>query len=69
MAAGTKYNLTPEKEMQEFYRVESGIRKSGPWKLDISNLTAGSFLPVFTPVQADLVKRTLVPVRNAKVIA
>lgn len=68
MAAGTKYNLTPEKEMQEFYRVESGIRKSGPWKLDISNLTSGSFLPVFTPVQADLVKRTLVPVRNVKVI-
>ena len=68
MAAGTKYNLIPEKEVQEFYRVESGVRKSGPWKLDITNLVVGSFLPVFTPVQADLVKRTLVPVRNVKVV-
>jgi hypothetical protein len=50
MAAGTKYNLIPEKEVQEFYRVESGVRKSGPWKLDITNLVVGSFLPVFTPV-------------------
>lgn len=68
MAAGTKYNLNPEKEIQEFYRVESGVRKSGPWKLDITNLVVGSTLPVFTPVQADLVKRTLVPVRNVKVV-
>ena len=68
MAAGTHYKLTPEKEVQEFYRVESGVRKSGPWKLDIANLVVGSFLPVFTPVQADLVKRTIVPVRNVKVV-
>lgn len=68
MAAGTHYDVTPQYEPQEFYRVESGVRKSGPWKLDIANLVVGSFLPVFTPVQADLVKRTLVPVRNVKVV-
>lgn len=68
MAAGTKYNLTPEYKPEEFYRVETGVRKSGPWKLDITNLVIGSFLPVFTPVKADMVKRTLVPVRNVKVI-
>lgn len=68
MAAGTHYDLTPQYEPQEFYRVETGVRKSGPWKLDITNLTVGSFLPVFTPVQADLVKRTLVPVRNVRVV-
>ena len=49
MAAGTKYNLTPEYKPEEFYRVETGVRKSGPWKLDIANLVVGSVLPVFTP--------------------
>lgn len=68
MAAGTHYNLTPDYQPQEFYRVDTGKRKSGPWKLDITNLVVGSFLPVFTPVQADLVKRTIVPVRNVKVV-
>lgn len=68
MAAGTKYNLTSVYKPEEFYRVETGVRKSGPWKLDISNLVVGSTLPVFTPVQADLKARTIVPVRNLKVI-
>ncbi|QUT76862.1 Head fiber protein [Bacteroides salyersiae] len=68
MAAGTHYDLKPDYKLEEFYRVETGVRKSGPWKLDIANLTVGSFLPVFTPVQADLVKRTIVPVRNVKVV-
>ena len=68
MAAGTHYNLTPEYKPEEVYRVESGVRKSGPWKLDITNLVVGSTLPVFTPVQADLKKRTVVPVRNVKVV-
>ncbi|UVV76795.1 head fiber protein [Bacteroides fragilis] len=36
--------------------------------MDITNLVVGSVLPVFTPVQADLKKRTLVPVRNVKVV-
>lgn len=69
MVAGTHYDLKPDYKPEEFYRIETGVRKSGPWKLDITNLIVGSFLPVFTPVQADLVKRTLIPVRNVKVIA
>lgn len=68
MAAGTKYNLTPEYKPEEFYRVETGVRKSGPWRLDITNLVVGSVLPVFTPVQADYKKRTIVPVRNFRVV-
>lgn len=68
MAAGTHYDLKPDYRPEEFYRVDTGVRKSGPWKLDITNLVVGSFLPVFTPVEADLVKRTLVPVRNVKVV-
>ena len=68
MSAGTHYDLKPDYKPEEFYRVETGVRKSGPWKLDIANLVVGSFLPVFTPVQADSVKRTLIPVRNVKVV-
>lgn len=68
MAAGTKYDLTPEKETQEFYRVESGIRKSGAYKLAIANLLIGSYLPVFTPVEADTKTRMITPVRNVIVI-
>lgn len=68
MAAGTKYNLTPEYKPEELYRVETGVRKSGPWKLDTVNLVVGSVLPVFTPIQADLKKRTIVPVRNFRVV-
>lgn len=68
MAAGTKYNITPDYKPEEFYRVETGVRKSGPWRLDITNLVVGSILPVFTPVQADFKTRKIVPVRNMKVI-
>lgn len=68
MAAGTKYNLTPVYEPQEFYRVDTGKRKSGPWRLDTTNLVVGSFLPVFTPVQADLVRHVLTVVRNVRVV-
>lgn len=64
MAAGTKYNLNDVYKPQEFYRVESGVRKSGAWKLDVTNLVVGSVLPTFTPVCVDLQKRTVVPVRN-----
>lgn len=67
MTAGTKWNLKPQHKAEEFYRVESGVRKSGPWRLDTTNLVAGSTLPVFMPVQADIRKRTFVPVRNMEV--
>ncbi len=66
MSAGTKYNLTPDYKPEELYRVETGVRKSGPWKLDPTNLADGAILPVFTPVEADLKKRTIVPVRNVE---
>lgn len=68
MAAGTQYNLTPEYQPREFYRVETGVRKSGPWKLNTANLVDGSFLPPFTPVNADLKTRIVTVVRNAKVV-
>lgn len=68
MAAGTKYNLTPDYKPEEFYRVETGVRKSGPWKLDTTNLVAGSVLPVFTPVEANLKTRVITPVRNVQVV-
>ena len=67
MAAGTKYNLKAEYVPEEIYRVETGVRKSGPWKLDITNLVVGSYLPVFTPIYADLKTRTIVPVRNVEI--
>lgn len=66
MAAGTKYNLPPDYKPEELYRVDSGVRKSGPWKLDTTNLPVGSVLPPFAPVEADLRKRTIVPVRNVQ---
>lgn len=68
MAAGTKYNLTPDYKPEELYRVETGVRKSGPWKLDTTNLVAGSVLPVFTPVEANLKTRVIVPVCNVQVV-
>lgn len=68
MAAGTKYDLIPQYEPREFYRVETGKRKLGPWKLDITGLVVGSYLPVFTPVQADQVTHLIVPVRNVRVV-
>lgn len=68
MAAGTTYNLTPEYQPREFYRVETGVRKSGPWKLNTDNLVNGSFLPPFTPVCADLKTRVVTVVRNVKVV-
>lgn len=68
MAAGTTYNLTPDYQPREFYRVETGVRKSGPWKLNTENLVDGSFLPPFTPVEANLKTRVVTVVRNVKVV-
>lgn len=58
MAAGFKYNMEPEPSVEERYDVETGRRRRGPYKLDTTNLVAGSFLPSFTPIAADLVKKT-----------
>lgn len=56
--AGFKYNLEPEVEQEERYDVETGRRRRGPYKLDTTNLVVGSWLPSFTPIAADLVKKT-----------
>lgn len=58
MAAGFKYNIEPEPSVEERYDVSTGVRRRGPYKLDTSNLTVGSYLPSFTPIAADLVKKT-----------
>lgn len=58
MSAGFKYNIEPEPSIEERYDVSTGVRRRGPYKLDTTNLVAGSFLPSFTPVAADLVKKT-----------
>lgn len=58
MSAGFKYNIEPEPSIEERYDVSTGVRRRGPYKLDTTNLVAGSFLPSFTPIAADLVKKT-----------
>ena len=68
MAAGFKYNLTPELEMEEICDVQTLHHKRGPYKLDTTGLTIGSTLPRFTPVAVDLKKRTAVVVKNVKVL-
>lgn len=58
MSAGFKYNIEPEPSIEERYDVSTGIRRRGPYKLDTTNLVAGTYLPSFTPIAADLVKKT-----------
>ena len=58
MAAGFTYNLTPEEAKEERYDVETGRRRRGPYKLDTANLPVGEYLPSFTPIAADLKKKT-----------
>ena len=58
MAAGFTYNLTPEEVNEERYDVETGRRRRGPYKLDTANLPVGEYLPSFTPIAADLKKKT-----------
>lgn len=58
MSAGFKYNIEPEPSIEERYDVSTGVRRRGPYKLETTNLVAGSFLPSFTPIAADLVKKT-----------
>lgn len=58
MAAGFKYNIDPEPSIEERYDVSTGVRRRGPYQLDTTNLVAGSYLPSFTPIAADLVKKT-----------
>lgn len=68
MAAGFKYDLAPAVELEERYDVQTGIRRRGAYKLDASNLTIGTVLPVFTPIYADLKNKFAYPVVNVKVV-
>lgn len=68
MAAGTHYDLNPVLQEEELYRIDTGVKKIGPWKLDTTNLVAGSYLPVFTPVEVSMTKRTISVVRNVRVV-
>lgn len=68
MASGFKYDYVPPIELEERYDVQTGIRRRGPYKLDMSNLVEGSHLPSFVPVYANLKTKFAYPVRNVKVI-
>lgn len=65
--AGFKYNLNPESEKVERYDVQTGIRRRGPYVLDISNIPNGAKLPSFAPIHADLKNKKCYLVRNLKV--
>ena len=67
--AGMTYNQVPVVEKEEKYDVSSGIRRSGPYVLDTTNLDLDSYIPSFTPVCADLTKKTAKIVRNVKVVS
>lgn len=69
MAAGFTYNLTPVDEKEERYDVQSGVRRRGPYVLDTTGLTVGSYLPSFTPIYADLKKKKAFVVKNVKVVS
>ena len=68
MSAGFKYDLVPPVEQEERYDVQTGIRRRGPFKLDTQNLVVGSFLPVFTPICADLKNKFAYAVINVRVV-
>lgn len=68
MAAGFTYNLTPEDVKEERYDVETGRRRRGPYKLDTTGLPIGEYLPSFTPIAADLKKKTATVCVRAKVV-
>ena len=67
MSAGFKYDLVPPVEQEERYDVQTGIRRRGPYKLDITNLAVGTILPSFIPVYADLKNKFAHTVRNIRV--
>ena len=65
--AGFKYNLPPKDEKVERYDVSTGLRRRGSYILDVAGLSAGSYVPSFTPITADLVAKTAKIVVNALV--
>ena len=65
--AGFKYNLPPKEEQEERYDVSTGLRRRGNYVLDVAGLTAGSYVPSFTPIAADLKAKTAKIVVNVLV--
>lgn len=68
MAAGFKYQMNGADVSDELYDVQTGHRKRGPYKLDVSGLTVDSVLPNLTPVCVNLANRTCVVVKNVRVL-
>ena len=66
--AGWKYNITPPDEQEERYDVSSGRRRIGAFVLNVNGLALDSYGPSFTPICADLVKKTAAIVVNCKVV-
>lgn len=68
MAAGSKYDLQVKEVQEERYDVETGVRRRGPYVLNVANIPVGTNLPSFLPIAADLVKKTCELVVNVKVV-
>lgn len=58
MAAGFVYNLKPKEVQEERYDVSTGVRRRGNYILDVAGLAAGSYVPSFLPIAADLKAKT-----------
>lgn len=67
MAAGFKYNIPPKEVQVERYDVSTGIRRRGPFVLDVAGLPEGKYIPSFVPIAADLKTRTAKIVVNVLV--
>lgn len=65
--AGFKYDIPPKQEKVERYDVSTGIRRRGPFVLDVEGLPEGKHIPSFTPIAADLKAKTAKVVVNVLV--
>ena len=65
--AGVKYDIPPKQEKVERYDVSTGVRRRGPFVLDVEGLPEGKHIPSFTPIAADLKAKTAKVVVNVLV--
>lgn len=65
--AGFKYDIPPKQEQVERYDVSTGVRRRGPFVLDVEGLPEGKHIPSFTPIAADLKAKTAKVVVNVLV--
>lgn len=68
MSAGFHYDVNNSATQEEVCDVRTLHHKAGAYKIVDDSLSKGTVLPRFTPVQADLAKRTCVVVKNVKVL-